>query len=149
MLWPFSNIKTRLIRRCFTRSKAEGGYSLLELMVAVGIVGILTVIFQNAFKDSKKIIDEADKSKKLELVQLRIRYMLDCDKTMSMTSTCTSGQKLTLRNKNGDDIFAALPTGVNEMKVTCGTNKYDLTWKVRLSDDTKDRVMFTDVPFGC
>lgn len=67
----------------FFRSGSQQGGSLISMLVAVGIMGILALAFANTFTNNMKTLKDIQKSGDVEDIKRLVRLTMDCTRTVA------------------------------------------------------------------
>lgn len=81
-----------------SRKKYRAGFTLIELMMALGIFGLLVAFTVGAFVEVEKFRHMIDDNLNKILIARQIMLTLDCDATV--VSNCVSSPFIPLRSAN-------------------------------------------------
>lgn len=133
------------------RKKSEKGITLLELVVAVGIVGIVILISATLIGQSYRALSATTSRADVEDLRFRIRTALRCAETVAnMPAPCPVGTPLDLYGTGGGIL---VPAGGGTLvgfhvQATCTAVRNEYAVKFRKNSGGALKDLFTFPP-GC
>lgn len=77
------------------------GLSLVEVLVAMGIVAIMATALSKGVVSSLKFIEASETNRAKRSVLLRLSNRVSCSATFASQPTCSAGKQVALRTRDG------------------------------------------------
>lgn len=141
-LWPFQT------------DDRMRGFSLVSLLVAIGIVGFLGLVVAQTFKGKITAANAVASKGELEDLRNFVRVSFDCtESAKKMPSGCPSGSEIELRRQSGAIVIAkdgGTVLGKYRLRASCGGgSEIVITYSPQANKSAAARPLFIEVPLVC
>ena len=131
---------------------SERGVSLIALLVAVGLLGIMAIVGMSAFKNSVDTMRALTVKSDFEDLRNYIRIGMDCSKTFAK-QPCSGAIQIVSKGKDSRTLVAKndAKLGVYFLKASCQVSEGMKFVKIKARRSAHDNwdELFTNVPLVC